>query len=293
VASIEVVGTQPDLLGECPVWDARIDRLYSIDIDGRCIHRFDPAAGTADTRVVGGRPGSIALTDEVGVILVALEDALVWLDWDSGTTSVWVTLDTGGPSNRLNDGAPDRSGRFWVGTMHEDAIESSGLLHRVDRDGSTETVARGIGVPNGLAFSPDGTVMYFADTLTRIVTAAQYDPTTGRRHGTRVLSDFRDLPGSPDGAAVDADGCYWIACVFGSAVARLTPDGRVDRIIDLPVDKPTRPAFGGRNLGVLFLTSIGGGGSHERAPEPGVNGMLLAIDAGARGVAEPVISRPG
>ncbi len=291
MASVEVVGTQPDLLGECPVWDARIDRLYSIDIDGRCVQRFDPAAGTTETRTLVGRPGSMALTDDVGVILVAVEDSLLWLEWSTGTTTPWTNLDTGGPSNRLNDGTADRVGRFWVGTMHEDATESSGLLHRVDADGSSRIIARGIGVPNGLAFSPDGTIMYAADSLTRRVTAHEYDPSSGDRGTARLLTDFSDLPGAPDGATVDVDGCYWIACVFGSAVARLTPRGKVDRIIDLPVDKPTKPAFGGASLDVLYVTSIGGGGSHERHADPGVNGLLLTIDPGVSGVPEPTLSR--
>ena len=289
---IEVVGSHVDLLGECPVWDGRQERLYTIDIDGRAIHAIDPSDGTAQRRDLTGRPGSIALTTDPDTLLVAAEDALTFLHWPSGAVTPWHVIDTGGPRHRLNDGALDRQGRFWVGSMHEDATESTGLVYRVGADQPPEVIAEGAGVPNGLAFSPDGSAMYYADSLAKRVWAYDYDTATGVRSRERVFNDFADLPGTADGATVDVDGCYWIACVFGSAIARLTPHGDIDRIIDVPVDKPTKPAFGGSTLDTMFVTSIGGGASHPRYDEPGLNGLLLALDVGVSGVPEPIMELP-
>ena len=290
--TLDVVGTHTDLLGECPIWDPRIASLYTIDIDGRCVRRLDPATGRAEHRIVDGRPGAIALTDDASTILVAVESGLWWLEWDSEALTPWLDVDVGGASHRLNDGALDRTGRLWIGSMHEDATESTGLLYRIEPDGGVRLRQTGVGVPNGLAFSPDGSTMYYADSLAKTVWAYDYDGDTGARARARVLTDFSDLPGTADGATVDEDGCYWIACVFGSAVARLTPSGRVDRIVEVPVDKPTKPAFGGPNSSILFVTSIGGGASHPRYDDPGLNGRLLAIDVGVSGVAEPRIALP-
>lgn len=288
----DVIGTRVDQLGECPLWDPRMGQLYSIDIDGRTVHRTQPATGATASRHLTGRPGSIALTSDPGVLLVAVEDQLGWLDWETGALTTWLPLATGGPHNRLNDGACDRSGRFWVGSMHEDASESTGLLHRVLDSGRSSVIRRNTGVPNGLAFSPDGGAMYYADSLARTVWAFDYDSSTGEPSSERVLTDFDGLPGTADGATVDEDGCYWIACVFGSAVARITPSGDIDRLVELPIDKPTKPAFGGTDLDVLFVTSIGGGGSHERPDDPGLSGRLIAIDVGVRGVHEPIHAGP-
>ena len=254
---------------------------------------IDPSDGTARRRDLTGRPGSIALTTDPDTLLVAAEDALSFLHWPSGAVTPWHVIDAGGPRHRLNDGALDRQGRFWVGSMHEDATESTGLVYRVAADHPPVVVADRAGVPNGIAFSPDGSTMYYADSLAKRVWAYDYDPAIGQRANERVLNDFTDLPGTADGATVDADGCYWIACVFGSAIARLTPGGSVDRIVELPVDKPTKPAFGGPDLDVLFVTSIGGGGSHPRYDDPGLNGRLLALDVGVTGVPEPMMPHSG
>ena len=289
-AATDVVGTRVDQLGECPLWDPRLDALYTIDIDGRSVHRTHPTTAATEVQEVSGRPGSIALTADPNTLLAAIEDQLGWLDWNSGALTPWRRLDTGGPANRLNDGACDRSGRFWVGSMHENASESTGILHRVAGSGESTEILRATGVPNGLAFSPDGATMYYADSLAKTVWAYDYDTATGNRSNQRVLTDFAGLPGTADGATIDEDGCYWIACVFGSAIARITPQGDVDRLVAVPVDKPTKPAFGGTNLDTLFVTSIGGGGSHERHDDPGLNGRLLAIDVGVRGVQEPIFS---
>jgi sugar lactone lactonase YvrE len=128
--------------------------------------------------------------------------------------------------------------------------------------------------------------MYYADTLEDTVWVYDYDVETGAPRDERVFTDFANLPGRPDGACVDADGCYWVACVFGSAVARLTSDGAVDRVIELPIEKPTMPAFGGPDLETLFVTSIGGGGTHEPNVVQPDAGRLLAIDVGVGGLSE-------
>ena len=286
---VECVVPAQALLGECPLWSDLDERLYWVDIEGEAIHRYDPATNVDEQRVVPGRPGSIALTPDAGRLLVALEQGLAFFDWETGSCERWILLEPEGTGNRLNDGRCDPAGRFWVGSMFDptSAMRSTGLLHRVSPNGDAATVRSAIGVPNGLAFSPDGATMYFADTPRTTVWAYDYDPASGDAVNERVFLDFGDLPGRPDGACVDEDGCYWIACVYGWTVLRVTPDGAIDRRIELPVEKPTMPAFGGPGLATLFVTSIGQGGSGPSAPGQRDPGGLFAIETGVRGLAEP------
>ncbi len=279
-------------LGECPLWSPAEGRLYWIDIDGRAVHRHDPATGTDETRSAPGRPGSLALTADPGRLLVAMEGRVAFLDFEAGEWRDWVVLEPEDQGNRFNDGRCDPAGRFWVGSMFVDtsARRASGILHRVAADGTATQVRTGIGVPNGLGFAPDGRTMYFADTHRDLVWAYDFDIDTGDATRERVFLDFAQLPGRPDGAAVDEAGCYWIACVYGSAVLRVTPDGIVDRRIPVPVTKPTMPAFGGTDLSTLFVTTIGGGGSHAVDPSQPDAGALFAVDVGVRGLPEPMFS---
>jgi len=277
-------------LGECPVWSPAEARLYWVDIDGRAVHRYDPATGLDEQRPAPGRPGSLALTATPGRLLVAVERRLAFFDWPSGAWLDWIPLEPdGGGGNRLNDGRCDPAGRFWVGSMFDPATagRTTGLLHRIDRDGTAVTVRSAIGVSNGLAFSPDGRTMYFADTHRDTVWAYDYDLDSGDATNERVFLDFASLPGRPDGACVDEDGCYWSACVFGSMVVRVTPAGAIDRRIVVSVEKPTMPAFGGPGLSTLFITTIGGGGSHPNDRTQPDAGGLFALDAGVKGLPEP------
>lgn len=286
-AEVQCVLSAEALLGECPVWSPGEGLLYWVDIDGCAVHQFDPVSGTDRSWPMGGRPTAIALTAEKERLLVAVENALGWLNLESGEFTSWLVLEEQRPGVRLNDGRCDRAGRFWVGGMFvpTSARRFEGRLHRVDPGGGFVTTRDKVGVSNGLAFSPDGRVMYWADTLHEVVWAYDYDVATGQQRNEKVFLDFAQLPGRPDGACIDETGCYWIACVGGSAVLRVTPCGVVDRHIAMPVERPSMPAFGGGDLETLFVTTIG-----RRTPdsdEPGNPGGLYAFDPGVRGLPEP------
>jgi len=275
-------------LGECPVWNAAAGVLYWVDIDGCAVHAFDPAAGTDRVWSLDVRPATIACTGDPSRLLVAAENELSWLDLESAELISWLTLEASRPGVRLNDGRCDPAGRLWVGGMYvpTSAMRFDALLHRVEPDGSFETVRDEVGCANGVAFSPEGTVMYWADTLHETIWAYDYDVATGEQRNERVFVDFRPLPGRPDGACVDETGCYWIACVGGSAVLRVTPRGEVDREVDIPVLRPTMPAFGGPDLETMFITTIG---VRDPATDgPGNHGAIFAFDPGVRGLPEPL-----
>jgi len=277
-------------LGECPVWCGRSRRLYWVDIDGRTVHRTDPERGIDEERELDVRPGSIALCRRDGDLLVAAEHGLHLLEWATGTLTHLRVLETADAPTRMNDGRCDPAGRFWVGSMDDPAGSGAhwAQLHRVEGDLTATTCEHGIGVSNSLAFGPDGTTMYWADTRQGVIRAYDYDVTDGSRSNERVLVDFAgQLPGAPDGACVDAAGCLWSACVYGWGLARITPHGEIDRFVELPVEKPSMPAFGGERLDMMFVTSISTGGSRPAAPGQPLAGALLAVDVGCVGLPEP------
>ena len=279
-------------LGESPVWSGRERALYWIDIDTQLVHRYDPDTDRDESRELPGRPGSVVLTGDADRLGVAMEHEVVDLVWSTGAVTRRVVLEVTGVPTRLNDGRTDPAGRLWVGSMDDPASSGhkAGALHRVDPDGHHEVVEGGVGVSNGLAFSPDGSVMYWADTTRDLVWAFDYDNTAGVRRNPRVFLDFATLPGRPDGACVDETGCYWVACVYGWALLRATPAGIVDRIIELPVEKPSMPAFGGPDLDVMYVTSISSGGAKPAAPDQPLAGALLSLSPGVRGLPEPLFA---
>jgi sugar lactone lactonase YvrE len=289
MVAVEIALRTNAAVGECPLWEPREQRLYWVDIEGREIHRFDPATGGDELRMLPGRPGSMVRTDEPGRLLVAMETKLVWFDWASGEAASWMELEPPGTGNRMNDGRTDPVGRYWVGSMYERPADRryTGMLHRIDRDGAAVTAQTEIGVSNALAFDAERSRMYFADTLRDTVWCYDYDLETGEAHDEAPFIDFTDLPGGPDGACVDTDGCLWVAAVYGWRVLRFTPNGKLDRTIELPVQAPTMPAFGGPNLDTMFVTSIGSGASREMVDSDVPAGSLLAIDAGVRGHVDP------
>ncbi len=279
-------------LGESPVWCPEEAALYWVDIDSKTIHRHDPATGTHDERSINGRPGSIALTSTRGRLLIASEHRLLKFDWDTGEVIPFVDLEAAYTGNRLNDGRCDPAGRFVVGSMYADttAGRATGTLHRINHSGEVATLRTHIGVTNGLAFDVERDRMYFADTPTERVLVFDYEPSTGTMSNQRLFFDYHKHAGNPDGACVDADGCYWSASVYGWALLRITPRGEVDRRVELPLQKPSMPCFGGATLDTLFVTTIGTGGTTPSEPgrdgfEPGAT---LAIEGlGIEGIAEP------
>lgn len=277
------------LLGESPVWSIRDQTLWWVDIYGKTINRFDPATGANASWTVPGRPGSIALR-YAGGLLVAMERGFAAFDPATGAVEDLAPIagESGKPDNRLNDGRADRAGRFWVGTMRDPPRGESadGTLYCLERDQAVRAAVPGLHVSNGLAFSPDDKILYLSDSYVsvRTIWAFDFDLASGALRNRRVFVDTSGMPGRPDGAAVDADGCYWMAAADGWEIVRFTPAGKIDRRIPMPVQKPTMLAFGGSDLRTLFITSIGV--NVDKAKQP-LAGGLFAIDAGVKGLPEP------
>jgi len=289
MTNIDVVVAEPAQLGEGPVWSPVEQVLYWVDIDGKSVHRFDPSTGIDQAQAMPGRPGSLALSSTPGVMVVATEHQAVWFNWNTGQVEPFVELELEGAGIRMNDGRTDPAGRFVAGAMFENTRAGKWVasLHQIAGDGSVTTLRSAVGVANGLAFDAENQLMYWADTPTQQVLVWDYDADSGQRSNERIFFDYQSVEGKPDGACVDADGYYWSASVRGWALTRIAPDGTVDRRIDLPVELPTMPCFGGPTMDTLFVTSIQSGGDDPADVErrKGVApGALLAIDLSSEGI---------
>ncbi len=271
-------------LGEGTFWDPAARVLWWLDIWGKAIHRTDPAAGRDDVFPTPGYVGSLAVRARGGLI-VALADGFAFFDPPSGRWDRILDPVDRHPATRFNDGKTDRQGRFWAGTVFEDPprkTEYVGALYRLDPDLSCYRMVEGIGSSNGLAFSPDGRTLYFADSQGSFVWAWDLDPATGDIENRRVFIDFRPIGGCADGATVDAEGCYWSTLPESGKLCRFDPDGRLMRTIMMPTSIPTCCEFGGENLDMLYVTSA----RLRKLTDP-LAGALFALDVGVRGLTLP------
>jgi L-arabinonolactonase len=273
-------------LGESPVWCAKEKALYWVDIKRREIHRFHPLTGAARTWPMEEEITAIGLRQSGGVI-ASFRSSVATIDFVTGEVRKLPGPDVPQPDMRFNDGRCDRRGRFWVGTLHEARLPETAALYRFDPDGSYGKMVGGITVSNGLAWSLDNRVMYFADSWTRTIFRFDFDVDSGSVHDQKVFVQLPEGTGIPDGATVDAEGFLWSATLDGGCVVRYAPDGSTDRVIKMPVQRPTSCAFGGDDLSILYVTSATMGLSKQQLLDAPLSGGLFAIDAGVRGVPEP------
>ncbi|GMQ93531.1 MAG: SMP-30/gluconolactonase/LRE family protein [Acidimicrobiia bacterium] len=283
--SVEVASDIVCECGEGAVWSVDTGTLLYVDIPGCTVYEYDPA-GPSQSWLLDSPIGCVAV-HESGGIVVALPDGYHLLDRESGDVSPLAILDHPDPRQRFNDGAVDSEGRFWAGTMLTNAPEPEriGRVWRLGAEGIDGPFFDPLYTANGMAFSPDGKRMYLSDSHPDLQTVwvFDYDPDTGQPSNGRVFVDMHSMAGRPDGAAVDSEGCYWIACVGGGEIARFDPMGRLDRLLPVPVAKPTKVAFGGRDMSTLYITSMSGDGS-------GPDGRLLAIDVDVPGIAVDAVT---
>ena len=277
------------ILGEGPVWCPSDHALYWVDIRKPALHRLGPGRGATRSWPMPEEIGSFALRRDGGA-LVALRSGLAFLDLEAGSLARVCAPEPDKPQNRMNDGKCDRRGRFWVGTMSTlpaSVREPTGALYRLDHDLRWHRMLDGITVPNSLAWSPDDRTLYFADTPSRQIRAFDFDVERGTIANPRVFATLPEGVGFPDGSTVDADGFLWNAHFDGWRLTRYAPDGRVDRVIGLPVQRPTSCAFGGDNLDILYVTSASARLTEAELAKGPLAGGLFAVSVGVRGLPEP------
>ena len=274
------------LLGEGPVWSVAEQALYWVDIEAPAVHRWRWGTGETQTWSMPALVGALAIRDRGGLAL-ALRTGVHTFDLDSGELTFVADPEADLPGTRYNDGTVDPAGRFWIGGMVLTGAPASAGLYRFSGDGRWTQVLAGIGCSNGAGFSPDGTVMYYTDTVTRKIMRYEFDVATGDISHPSVFAADEDC--NPDGLTVDADGFVWSAKWDGSRIVRYAPDGAVDRVIPVPVQRPTSLAFGGPDLRTLLITTARIDLTPEQLEAQPLAGRLLVIDdAGVTGLPEPL-----
>lgn len=246
------LGCGRDQLGECGVWWPEREQLWWTDIRRPAVHVVDAVTREIRTFEMPELSGGLCLTDEDD-LLVALETRLSRLNPTTGELTTVAVADGWSPGMRFNEVKCDPSGRVWAGYMNDRTREPVGWLFRVDH-GAFVPMLDGVAVPNSLAWSLDGSAMFFSYGVEPTVDRFDFDEATGTFDGRR---EFLRLPdgGVPDGMALDAEGYYWCAHYGGSRIIRLAPDGSIDRVVPLQVSQPTSCTFGGPDLEVLFVTT--------------------------------------
>jgi sugar lactone lactonase YvrE len=260
--------------GEGPVWwsgwgglrwvDMLAGDVLTLTADGSVARRHVAEVVAA---VRPRRDGGAVLAVERGFALEDADGAVTVLD------PVWT--DDG---VRMNEGGCDPDGRFWCGSMAYDQAPGAAAMYRLDPDGSVRQVFGGVTVSNGLEWSPDGSLAYYADTATHRIDVFDYDRDAGltaRRPFVTFSDDER-----PDGLTVDAEGGIWVALYGGGAVRRYDAGGRLDAVVEIPAAQVTACTLGGPDLDQLFVTTSRENLGPEDDPPAG---SLFRVEVGVRG----------
>jgi sugar lactone lactonase YvrE len=221
-----------------------------VDVDGCTLHTLEPASGRQTSRKLAGRCSSVALR-ESGGLLVAHDRSVSVLDGDQLVPFAPEIS----PKGRTNDGAVDPRGRYLVGTVAPDDEPETGVLYRLDPDGTYVELVRGLAISNGIDWSLDAATMYYVDSNAHALDAFDYDLATGMPSNRRVIATIEEDLGDPDGLTLDAEGTIWLAVWGGSCVRRYSPAGELLEELHVPAKQPSSCFFGGDDFATLYVTS--------------------------------------
>jgi len=277
IPSPEPTGTHKSMWGEGPIWHGE-DLLY-VDIEGHKIIRFTPATGEEKMWDVGERVGTVVARERGGVVYAG-DKGISFLDTITGAIKPVADPETDISTNRFNDGKCDPAGRFWAGTMHLGPNRvPSASLYCLHTDLSVEKKFGPVTVSNGLVWTKDTQTLYYIDTPRQNVIAFDFDNATGGISNERVVLDLKVYGNSPDGMTIDAEDRLWVAFCHGAAVRCFNPlTAKLEAEIKLPCAEVTACAFGGDDLGDLYITT---------GPQKGVDdlgGRLFVTRPGVTGV---------
>lgn len=275
-------------IGEGPLWSVAEQKLYWTDIPAKKLHIFDPAEGSNQTFDMPDMVTSIATRSKGGLALT-MRKSFAFFDPKTGKLDSLPDAEPERPGNRFNDGKCDRQGRMWGGTMGDVDWDSPvGNLYRLGTDGKVMRMESDICCSNGLGWSPDSKTMYFTESFKHFrILAYDFDPASGAIKNRRVFVQLpKDTPAFPDGLTVDAEGYVWSAQPMYGRLARYSPEGKIERIIELPVSRGTSVMFGGPDLDTLYVTTMRLTLSDEQLAEEPLAGSLLALKPGVQGLPE-------
>ena len=281
-----IVNTR-DSLGESPLWDPVTERLFWVDINRCLIHQLDPRTGEITDWPCKTEPGCLGRADS-GRLVAGLRDGFYFFSPATGEFERITDPEPGKPENRVNDGKVDRAGRFWAGTMRDpNPDEPCGALYKLEGQTALQMLD-GIRIPNSLCWSPDNQTLYFSDTRARMIWGFDFNLASGELTNRRLFVDLQGQLGRPDGATVDTEGYLWSAEYGGGRVVRYTPDGTVDKVVNLPVANVTCPTFGGTNYKTLFITTASQRLTENELAEQPLAGGLFSLKVTVAGLPEPM-----
>lgn len=272
------------VLGESPVWSARENALYWVDIPAPALHRLDLASGNLKTWKMPETIGCLGLRAKGGAV-VALRNGFHFFDFDSGRLTAVTDPEADVTTNRFNDGKVSPDGRFWAGTMDDEQLKRPlGALYRLDPDGSCHKMVADLIVSNGLAWSADGRTMFHSDSKAQVIWTYDHDPATGSIANRQEIARPTEEIGRPDGAATDMEGYYWSAGISSGMLNRWSSDGKLDRQIPMPCAAPTMPCFGGPDMKTIYVTSLRHNLSAEKLAAKPLSGSIFALRVDVPGV---------
>lgn len=263
-------------LGEGPIWSARENAIYFVDIKAPKLHRYSLTDGARKSWDMPERIGWAIERKDGDGFMAGFKSGFARLWLDPLKIEFFAHPEAHLPGNRRNDAKVDSKGRIWAGSMDDAIVDVSGALYRIDTDLSWTQMDAGYKICNGPTFCRAGKTLYHTDTAIGTIYAFDLND-DGSITNKRVFIQFEDSWGRPDGMTTDAEDHIWVAHWGGSRVSRFTPQGKLDRAIALPASQITSCVFAGPNLDRMFVTSAAGGVSEE------FGGALFEVDPGVRG----------
>ena len=269
------------LLGEGPLWSPSEGFLWWVDIKRAKLHRHNPVTGNTRRYDLPLHASALALAE--GGLIMAGDREIG--RYDTATEHYQSIARLNEPEGfRTNDGGVAPDGSFWFGTMDDSEQSAEGQYYRLLPDLTVERIGLPeVMVTNTMQFSSDGRTFYTCDSAEQMILTFDYDPDTAALSNRAVFASTLDAGCYPDGTAIDAEGYLWNAQWAGSRVVRYAPDGRIDRIVQMPVSRPTSCAFGGPDLTTLYITSARIGLSDAALDRQPMAGSLFAIEVDVPG----------